>query len=80
MELKYESKYVHEALNTLIDALEDAEVAGYQISNYGLEDDSVVQLLDKLRKAELAADIFRAFLKASLNDDKETWTYTIPAK
>lgn len=73
-----ESANVHEALNVLLLDLDDAADLVVQAIALGLEGNTE-DILNALRKAELSADIFKAFLKASLNDDKETWTYTIPS-
>lgn len=79
MELKNESADVHQALQTLLGDLDSAAdlVAFSQADGIG---PNVVDLLNALRDVELSTDIFRAFLKASLNDDKSTWNYTLPTE
>ena len=74
-----ESKYVHESLYVLSESLVEALQSAVVAIDVGLtKDTNAEDLLDELRKVEVASDLFKAFLKASYNDDRATWTYEVP--
>ena len=88
MELKYESKYLHQALGQLVEEMGEAVHAAGKSQRWGLEsynpelgpdsEKNIEWLLRELDDVILAAKVFKAFVKASYNDDKSKWDYVLP--
>lgn len=87
MELKYESKYLHQALGQVIEEMGEALHAAGKSQRFGLtsvnpelgpdSEKNIEWLLRELRDVELSIAVFKAFVKASYNDDTSKWDYEL---
>jgi len=88
--MKYESKNVHQALSQVVEEMGEALAAAGKSQRWGLEsynpengplsEKNIDWLLREFGDVEISMDIFRAFVKASYNDDTRTWDYEIPGE
>jgi NTP pyrophosphatase (non-canonical NTP hydrolase) len=86
MELKYESKDVHQALAHLVEEAGEVLQAAGKSQRFGLlstdptagnSELNVDWLIRELNDLEVSIAIFKAFVKASTNDDLSKWSHPI---